>query len=537
MNSCVYQLTLYLENMKFTIKRRLQLYLVVFVFGLLIALSWIINYRLQSDFIHYLNEQKHESLDQLADLVSLKYASSPNQWKNFIHKKSTYDELVDHHFSRFSSLDISFPIRPPQIRPDSQWSPESMPPQERHERKPRDNAPLLSDNRTKPPNLSPSANSSIHLDIPVALIRVDGDVIHGQFIGSMDNHFLSPVRDNSRKIIAYFTLPKNTEFSSVQQQAYMGSFKRTLLIVLVIGIFLSLIVAHFLAQVLIRPISRLNDAVTDLKNRNFGANIHIEHDDELGELTLAFNEMSKKLAEYEAQQRKWLGDISHDLRTPVSIIKAEINAVIDGIRPSTQETFHSLMQEINSLSLMLDQFHAIAMANVLNTPTNDKVNQVSTGVNPRLVLQELERRSENAILSANLVLHTAWYNEDITININELELTKIWHNLLQNSLRYTNADSPINGKGTVNIITSVDDENWVLEWQDSEPSVPQELLPKLTEPLFRLEKSRNRQFAGSGLGLSIVKDIVDKANGTIELKHSHLGGLKLIIAIPLIDEV
>lgn len=552
--------------MTLTIKRRLQLYFVCFALLLLLTMALMMNHRLQSDFHHYLNEEKHQSLDALAERISQTYGSNPKKWQEFINQPNLFAQVVDGAFSQFSSQDLQPPSFPkPYTKPHHTHKPD-LPPNLQHgqphkfPKKPPNQQPP----KNRPPNIFPS---NLHLDIPVALLNTTGQAIHGQFIGDAENHFFSPVKDANGKTIAHFTLPKNTSFSSIQQQAYLSSFKRTLLMILVLSVLLSFLVAHFLANAFTQPIARLNHAVKALRNRKFDTHLLIRSQDEFGQLSQAFNQMIDKLAEYEAQQRKWLGNISHDLRTPVAVLKGEIDAVQDGIRQPTSETFDSLSQEIDSLSMMLDHFHQVAMQDIQqNSKSDSKKNSkparplseqtpsksetpdsekqaitdkymAENGIDPKPLLQQLAKRSEHSVNDTGLILKTDWHNTTAHIAMTELALTQIWQNLMQNSLRYTDAvrqDEYGQDAGQIVINTKVKKRQFILTWQDSAPSVPTELLDKLTEPLFRVEKSRNRAFAGSGLGLSIVKDIINQADGELHISQSKLGGLQVRVVLPLV---
>lgn len=530
--------------MKMPIKRRLQLYFMCFAVFLLLAMAGVVNHRIKSDFIDYLNDEKHQSLNNLAYAVQTRYASDPKKWQTFISTPPLFEQAVDQAFAHFVGLegvDVPRP-KPPRPHLTDSHKPNAKP-----------------HHRPNHPRKRPI--------LPIALENSNHELIYGRGVGKQETHFIAPVKDASGNVLAQFTLPKNTSFSGLQQQAYLSSLKRTLLIILAMGVLLSFVIAHLLAQAFTKPLSRLNQAVKALQNRNFDTRLPVESNDEFGQLSQAFNQMIDKLAEYEAQQRKWLGNISHDLRTPVAVLKGEIDAVQDGIRQPTAETFDSLSQEIDSLSMMLDHFHQVAMQDIqqnskpdseknskparllnehtrskIETPDNEKQAitdkyMAENGIDPKPLLQQLAKRSEHSVSDAGLTLKTDWHNTTAHIAMTELALTQICQNLMQNSLRYTNAvrqDEYGQDAGQIVINTTVKKRQFILTWQDSAPSVPTELLDKLTEPLFRVEKSRNRAFAGSGLGLSIVKDIVNQADGELHISQSELGGLQVRVVLPLV---
>lgn len=511
------------------------------------------NHQFKSAFIRYLNEEKHQSLDTLAVSISQRYAYDEKRWQQFVETPIFFEQAVNDAFTQFSSQDLQAPRRDrvsrlvdtKGMRQDNRRdAPLPFPPHKPHSR------PTKIDTHQAPPyakpdlkpNLSSDHHQKMNLSIPIALLNAKGEVVHGRFVGRRDNHFFSDVKDADGQTIAQFSLPKNTTFSSVHQKAYLSSFNRTLWIVLVMGMLVSFLAAHLLASAFTKPIARLNFGVKALKNRNFDAYLAVNSQDELGQLSQAFNEMIDKLSEYETQQRTWLGNISHDLRTPVAVLSAEINAVLDGVRKPSQATFESLLQEIDSLSLMLDHFHQVAMKSIKHGKALDngvpmsetdasqhaQSTPLAQAINPTPLLKQLIKRSKNSVSDAKLNFKTQLHNKDVMVNISELALMQIWQNLLQNSIRYTDAG------GQIRVSTTIKNNRFILTWQDSAPSVPDDALNKLTERLFRVEQSRNRAFAGSGLGLSIIKDLVNEADGELQLSHSTLGGLEVKVSLLLI---
>lgn len=464
-----------------TINRRLQLYFTLFALTLLLTMAIVVNMRVKSDFIDYLNDEKHHSLNQLAKTLQNQYAHNEQHWRKLLSRPHLFGRVVDDAFSAF--LPSSNTV----------------------------DAPPLGKTRPPPPPTRPM--------LPVGLEDVNGHLLYGRGQASPNTHFFSPIKNASGDIIAQVTLPKNSRFSGVEQQAFLSAINRTLWVILALGCVLSLVLARILAKTFTQPIKQLNHAVTALKNRQFSTRIAVHREDEFGQLSHAFNDMMSKLETYESQQRTWLGHISHDLRTPVAVLKAEVDAVLDGVRTSNADTFASLAHEINSLSLMLDNFHQMAINDIQNTQHSP--------LNPTPILHELARHSEHSCTQAGLTLHTHWDDTPTQLNISELALTQIWQNLMQNSLRYTQAD------GAIHVETKTQKHHWILDWQDTAPSVTDEQLNQLTQPLFRAEQSRNRTFAGSGLGLSIVQDIITRAGGSIELKQSALGGLRVTLSFVL----
>ena len=142
------------------------------------------------------------------------------------------------------------------------------------------------------------------------------------------------------------------------------------------------------------------------------------------------------------------------------------------------------------------------------------------------LIQEGVSRHEAEISDLKI---TTTIEPSVHINGDQERLEQLIANLLQNSLRYTNTP------GAINISLSADKQSVNLDWSDSAPGVPDSALEKLFDPLFRAEQSRSRKLGGSGLGLSIVKNITTAHDGTCSAAHSEAGGLSIRISFPSME--
>ncbi|WP_296404364.1 hypothetical protein [Psychrobacter sp.] len=222
-----------------SIQRRLQLYFVCFAMFLLLTTTALVNHQVQSDFTTYLNAEKRQSLDALAENVQQNYATDPVKWQKFISQPDVYTKAINEAFASFTRRDfINEPNRPlpPHL---------GKPPLDRGEKRTSEGLEVTGkpNNLVNQQHFSPPKPLRDHVPqrrlneppiLPVSLVDNENNLIFGRSIGNSDTHFLSPVTDSSGNVIATFVLPKNSEFSSLQQQAYLDSLKRTLWIILVI---------------------------------------------------------------------------------------------------------------------------------------------------------------------------------------------------------------------------------------------------------------------------------------------------------------
>jgi two-component system sensor histidine kinase BaeS len=266
-------------------------------------------------------------------------------------------------------------------------------------------------------------------------------------------------------------------------------------------------------------IHRLAGATHSLIRGNYGVRLQPKGHDELARLASDFNTLAQTLEAARRARQQWIADIAHELRTPLSILRGEIEALEDGVRPLTQEAVGSLAHEAGRLARLVEDLHTLSLSDL---------GALSYHMEPvdlaELVRETLEGQ-QRALADKGLKLELS-VPPDAMIRGDEGRLAQVLGNLLQNSLRYTDAPGVL--------AVRVERDGRVI-WEDSPPGVPEEDLPRLTERLFRVEGSRNRASGGSGLGLAIARAIVRAHGGTLTAAASPLGGLRVELAFPTAD--
>lgn len=303
-----------------------------------------------------------------------------------------------------------------------------------------------------------------------------------------------------------------------QQQAHNAY------LIAVFAVGLSLLIALIAARQFVRPIKRLMQGAKTLSNGHYSTQIPVTSSDELGDLAQHFNQLAESLQRHQELRAQWIADISHELRTPLAVLRSEIEALQDGIRSPTPERIRSLHAEVLSLGKLVDDLHQLSMSDAGETdPSELDVLDLNE------VMQDLVQSNSNRLASKGLSLESQLFAQPLNIRADYKSLRQVFSNLLENSYRYT--DTP----GRVVVRSQQKNNKVVLSVQDSSPGVPDAALPRLFDRLFRVDKSRSRALGGSGLGLSICKNIVEGLGGRIYAQHSPLGGLAVYVEFPLAD--
>jgi two-component system sensor histidine kinase BaeS len=288
--------------------------------------------------------------------------------------------------------------------------------------------------------------------------------------------------------------------------------------ILLLAFAVSVLGSWLMAQQLIRPVRRIAAGVRRLASGDYTVRIP-GGADELGDLARDVNMLGRTLQRNEGARRDWIADISHELRTPLAVLRGEIEALQDGVRPCSAETIASLHAEALSLGKLVDDLYELSLSDVgaldyrrERVPLADVVEETVESFRPRFAAKHLSL--------ACRILQPAFVHGD------RRRLGQLLGNLLENSLRYTEAG------GRCELSLDRTPKAATIAIDDSAPGVPEELLEKLFERLFRVDLARTREHGGAGLGLAICRNIVEGHDGRISAHASSFGGLQIRVELP-----
>ncbi len=304
---------------------------------------------------------------------------------------------------------------------------------------------------------------------------------------------------------------------------YLHQVRGQLLFIALAAVLLGLLAGWLLARRLLRPIDALSQGTRRLRAGDYDSRIELARTDELGQLARDFDALAVTLGEDSRARKRWVADTSHELRTPITILRAELEAILDGVRPADAAALRSLHTEIIRLGKLVDDLSELARAD------RGELTIIRAPLSPVGILSEslalFGNRLEQRGIRVELDLQAA---QSARILGDRVRLGQIFTNLLENSARYTDAN------GTLRITAQLAQQQLVLRFDDSAPGVPDDALPHLFDRLYRTESSRSRAHGGSGLGLSICQRLVEAHGGTITASASPLGGLRMQIMMPLL---
>jgi two-component system sensor histidine kinase BaeS len=281
----------------------------------------------------------------------------------------------------------------------------------------------------------------------------------------------------------------------------------------------ALLLGAGLAYWLTRRIQALARGTQALRRGEYAVRLDTHGHDELAQLARDFNALAATLSASREARQRWIADIAHELRTPISVLRGELESLEDGVRPLDRAAVASLSGEAARLARLVEDLHTLSMSDLGALRYHKEPIDVAETIGD--VIEAQRHTIEGRGLALEMKL-----DEGTLVMADETRLAQVFANLLQNSLRYT--DAP----GTIAIGLRSAANRVMIDWEDSAPGVPEGDLKRLTDRLYRVESSRNRASGGSGLGLAIAAAIVEGHRGTLTALPSALGGLKIEIALP-----
>lgn len=291
-----------------------------------------------------------------------------------------------------------------------------------------------------------------------------------------------------------------------------------------IPVLISFILCLLLARSFSKPIATIKKAATELGKGNLSTRVKgiTRRNDELGQLANSFNQMAEQLQQNQSAQQRLLGDVSHELRSPMTRLQMALGlAQQESTTKSAREQYLQRCQlEIDRLNEMIED--ALVLSRLENTlQTIDKQPVDITALVRKIISQEHFVANEKSI--------TITLTSTIVVELlgDPRLLFSAISNVITNAVKY----SPENS--TVEVSLSVKDQRVNLVVSDNGIGVPPESLTELFTPFYRVNLARDRKTGGTGLGLAIAKQAINAHQGNIFAKNNEINGLSVTIQLPL----
>ena len=263
-----------------------------------------------------------------------------------------------------------------------------------------------------------------------------------------------------------------------------------------------------------KPLARMTEAAEEIAKGNFAVSIHAPRTDEIGRLARTISHMTARLAAFVQGQKRFLGDVSHELGSPVARIQFGLGVLEQRLEGRNQERVQDVMEDVDHLSRLIGELLAFSRAEMGSQAVQlEQICLLS-------VVQEAARRESSAEATIEVQV-----GPDIQVTASAELLTRAVANLLRNAVKYAGKAGPIT------VAAEKQDEHVQLTVADCGPGVAEEYLDRLFEPFFRPEPSRDSDSGGVGLGLAIVKTCAESCGGTVAARNLLPKGFAVTISI------
>ena len=331
---------------------------------------------------------------------------------------------------------------------------------------------------------------TIQITVPAAFNRHMG----GMMDGSMVNNMMGQGQGQGQGQGYGRTLFENFRASMFESLGYAVTA----------SVLAALVVSWFLSRRIVAPVQTLSAASQSIAEGHYEKRVDVNGSDEIAQLAARFNQMATQLEQVESMRRQLIGDVTHELRTPLTSIKGYMEGLVDGVLPSTPETFNQIHREADRLSRLVDDLQELSRVEAKAYPLDFR-----SVVVPNLVQTTVKRLTPQAT-AKRINLRSSLPADLPPLLADEDRITQVLVNLVANAIQYT----PEGGDVTISA-ARVNGEIHI-SVKDTGIGIPPELIDNLFTRFYRVDKSRSRQAGGgSGIGLTIARHLVEAHGGRI----------------------
>ncbi|MCK2241447.1 MULTISPECIES: ATP-binding protein [unclassified Crossiella] len=278
-------------------------------------------------------------------------------------------------------------------------------------------------------------------------------------------------------------------------------------------------VSAYLATRLLRPVHALAATAERMRDGDTSARVAVKDAGEIGRLSLVFNELSAHLEQAERQRRDMIGDISHELRSPLTTLRGWLEAAADGQRPMEPDLVNVLLTETLTLQQLIDDLQDLALAESGQL----RLHPQRLPVAETLLSVAMANQAQAAELGLTVAVDAP---ENLVVQADPVRLRQAVANLVSNALRHTARG------GQVTLSARADGPDVLITVADNGSGIDPEELPLVFDRFWRAEKSRSRRTGGSGLGLVIVRRLTEAQGGAVTATSTLGQGSAFTLRLP-----
>ncbi|MCB2354540.1 sensor histidine kinase [Clostridium estertheticum] len=316
-----------------------------------------------------------------------------------------------------------------------------------------------------------------------------------------------------------FTNNDSNEILTATMQSNVNIFSNASVIFMLSVIIIGTLIMYIIAGVILKPVQMLTQKIIKIDKNQLSSRItDFSAGDELNKLADSFNAMLSRLEETFIRESRFSSDAAHELKTPLTVIKTNIDVLYLDEDPSKQDCLESLQVVKKQTNRMIALVNDLLDMSIVNRCKMDSLVQVNEVVEE--IIEELAHRITEKHILLQLDL------KQCSVKANSVMLKHAISNIVENAIKY-NYEA-----GKIEVIVFSKESSCVICVNDTGIGISDEQAKYIFEPFYRVDKSRSRAVGGAGLGLSIATDIISKHHGTISYSSANPTGSIFKIVLP-----
>lgn len=286
-----------------------------------------------------------------------------------------------------------------------------------------------------------------------------------------------------------------------------------------IAMVISLVIVRVLARGMTSPLREMEQAASEIAQGQYGRRVEVTSRDEVGRLAAEFNSMATELEAVDRMRRDLVANVSHELRTPISALQAHLENIVDGVVPADPAVLRTMLAQTERLGRMVSQLLDLSRLESGGTPLRSRAFSVESVLD--------QAASESRLHRPDLEVVVTVEPADLEARGDPERIHQVIANLLENAARYSPPGAPVEVSGRR------DRQRIVIEVADHGPGIPAEEANRVFERFYRVDQARAHDRGGAGLGLAIVRWIVDLHDGDIRAEQNLPTGCRMVVELPV----
>lgn len=374
-----------------------------------------------------------------------------------------------------------------------------------------------------------NTNTPLDIDSEVVVENFDPTVTAGSyyttgdFFGSFNTEMMSvfaPITKNY-KVQGYVVIHTSMEDILASKESLLSISY----IMFVIIFLLSLIILLFFTEYVYIPLKKITTATEQYASGNMHYELTVESDDEIGYLAAALSYMATEIAKNEDGQKKFIANVSHDFRSPLTSIKGYLVAMLDGTIPAEMyEKYLAIVlnetERLTKLTNSLLTLNNLNMRGMVLEKTIFDINQI---------IRNTAASFEGTLLNKNISIDLVLTGDEMLVEADMGRIQQVLYNLVDNAIKFSHQDS------TIKIETTEKHKKIFVSVKDTGIGIPKDSLKQIWDRFYKTDLSRGKDKKGTGLGLSITREIIRAHNENINVISTEGVGTEFIFSLPFID--